>query len=110
MIKIETEKVVVRGVQKRRIIKIEALSETELPFEYVQGSPFVRLGGSNGKSLLITKDGNTTKWMDINELWDEEVFQKWLKVIKAAGDRLRDINKKLEKKNKDWHGEETFLV
>lgn len=112
MIKIETEKVVVRGVQRRRIKKIEALSEQELPLEYVQGLPFVRFG-NDGQSLLMRDlmgAGNNTMWMNLNELWDEEVFQKWLEVIKASGQRLKEINKKLEERNRDWKGVETFII
>lgn len=108
MIKIETQKEVVRGGQRRRIIKIEALSEQELPLEYVQGFPFVRLG-NDGKSLLM-RDGNTTMWMNLNELWDEEVFQKWLGVVKASGNRLKEINRRLAEQNKDWKGTETFCI
>ena len=108
MIKIETRKEIVRGAQKRRIINVEALSEHELPLEYVMGFPFTRLG-SDGNSLLI-RDGNTTMWINQNELWDNESFQKWLEVIKNAGNRLKEINKKLEDHNKNWEGEETFII
>lgn len=108
MIKIETQKEIVRGVQKRRIIKVEALTELELPFEYVQGFPFVRL--VNDSRSLLMRNGNTTRWMNLNELWDEEVFQSWLEIIKASGQRLREINKRLAEQNKDWKGSETFCI
>lgn len=107
-IRIHTKKEVIRGNQRRRIIKIEALSEQELPVEYVQGFPFARLG--HDRTSLLIRDGNTTMWMNFDELWDEEVFQKWLGVVKDSGQRLKEINLKLKKANENWHGEEIFVV
>lgn len=107
-IRIHTKKEVVRGEQKRRIIKIEALSESELPFEYFWGFPFARLG--RDKVSLLIRDGNTTMWMSPNELWDEEVFQKCLGVVKDCAQRLKEIKLKLRKANENRHDVETFII
>lgn len=108
MIEIKTEKVVIRGEQRRKIISVFALTEKELPQEYTK----------EGERVFLETNCNT-RYLRIEHTYDnvyeggtypEHTFNKFLDIIRKAGDRLRDINKKLAEANKDWHGEETFLI
>lgn len=108
MIKIKTEKIVERGEQRRKILEVFALTEKELPMEYMGGYPRVWY---NGSYLTIREsEWNTYYFNPSDSPKLEKNFISQLGIIVAAGNRLKEINKKLEAGNKDWHGEETFLI
>lgn len=105
-IKIETEKIVVKGEKHRKILSIEALGKEDLPEKYLDDAPAV---WKNEKSLSMR-----VKWglcaLTQNNTYPEEYFQEAKELIAQAGERLGEVNRQLRKENFGWEGEETFYI
>ncbi len=101
-IKIQTRKVVEQGIAKREILFVDALKQYELPQEYLTGDNVYL----NGSELHISSCENLV----LSRIIPETEFQKKLTVIRAAGNRLHEINKKVKKLKEEWKGEETIII
>ena len=104
MIKIHTERVVNKdGIACRKIKTIEGglHRDDDLPREYTQEEPFVRLGDTEGS---IYQRGDFC-----GELPEEE-FQKMLEHIRKSAQRLHEIKERTRKLREEWKGEETIII
>lgn len=104
-IKIETEKVVEKGVMMRKILGIEAQRAPELPREYLKEGTHVYL--KHEDAVLHISNGPD---MIIKETYPEQVFQQQLAYIRDAGERLVEINRRIEQLKDTWHGVETYII
>jgi hypothetical protein len=103
-IKITTEKVVCQGVKYYKIIRLEALQAKDLPMEYLKGSPSFYL-----KDDIFYSDHSSKGDILLENYTATELAEK-IEYLKSAGQRLTEINKRLAEENKNWHGEETFII
>lgn len=112
-LKITTQKIVERGVKKRKITKIEGLiTGNKLPIKYHNQIPYLYTYYEIPHIKFHSNSG-TIREIIINvgriykpEEWDEEI----LPAIKEAGQRLHEIRKEVKEIEKEWQGEETFIV
>ena len=109
MLKIETEKIVVRGVTRRKIIAISgAMANDDIPEAYFnqkpnfdaipQGLYLCAEGQFYGKRLVAGSD------------FSEHEFQSLLSAIRVAGKRLHELREDEKKLKKIWNGKETFCI
>jgi hypothetical protein len=103
-IHIVTEKVMKDGILARKIISVKALTLTELPPKYFDGSPSCYLSSSG---LVIFVVHEIPKTLVIGANYEETLFQELLAIIKQCGNRLHTINSKSESK---WEGKEEFTI
>ena len=110
--KIYTEKCVIRGEKRRKILGFEGVLEgLELPKEYVLGYPRVTLESHCGyEYLAIVDEKGRRTVMYADESYKEDEFQEMIKAIEKAGYRLHEINKKVKELEEVWKGEETFII
>jgi len=107
-IKIKTEKVVEKGIAKRKILAIEGvIPHDELPLEYLQTHPYAFLQHyTDGQILHMGGCGCA----DIDGVMEEVEFQKSLDGLGTCGERLHSINQKIKALKETWNGEETFII
>lgn len=110
-IKIETEKIVVRGERKRKVVKIEMLKAIDLPAEYCSGES-VTADCHNKLSVWYSQNDRQVRQNILAEesIYSEKTFAKNLATIRVCGNNLARINKRLAKENADWHGNETYII
>jgi len=107
-IKIRTEKIVEKGIAKRKILAIEGvIPYDELPTEYLQASPYAFLQQYTDRQILIM---GVVGCADISDTMEEVEFQKSLNGLKVCGERLHEINQKIKALKETWNGEETFII
>jgi len=107
MIKIKTEKVVEKGIAKRKILAIEGvIPYDELPNEYLQTHPYAFLQHYTDGQILLRGCGCA----NISDTMEEVEFQKSLNGLKICGERLHEINQKIKALKETWNGEETFII
>jgi len=103
-IKIKTEKIVERGVAKRKILAIEGvIPHDELPAEYLLLFPYSYM---DRQILRIWGCG----CLNVDGVMEEVEFQKSLNGLKICGERLHSINQKIKALTQTWKGEETFII
>jgi len=112
-IKIGTKKVIVKGEQVREIVELSCLKIASLPTRYLLTNG--RNDSNHLPSVWLWEDrimtsSPTVVNLTIGNTYPEKTFQETLTFIKAAGDRLHDINKELAEANKNWNGDETFVI
>lgn len=111
VIVLKIKKVLDRGEPHVRLLDIDLLSEKELPKEYVNGKPAVYKSGS---ILLAVREPNkcTRFYVVGDELIPWERFKEIIEVCKQAGDRLREINKKIRTEYKEFleGKEEVYII
>ena len=101
-LEIIVEKIIIRGEQQVRIIKVAGLDRLELPVKYCksEGSVFVHKGNLmyGMSSTLLDQGGckNLTKFQEVTD------------ICKKAAASLKKINKELGEKNRGWEGKTTF--
>ncbi len=94
------------GMNGQKLVIIEdygAIKEKDkFPRQYLEmnGAKIWR----EGKGAYAEKGG---KKYILNEAMDEETYKICKSIIKEAGERLKKINQELERKAKEWNGEET---
>ena len=111
-LKIDTEKVVNRGLKARKIIKIEGDSLNKLPYRYVNGSPHCGVIQSEDKkinSLYIEAKDDMYSIIE-GEIYPEFYFQKIFPIIEQCGHRLHVISEKVKALKETWHGQENFEI
>ena len=108
MIKIKTEKVVVRGLKKYKILELVCLEESSLPISYIKKGECCYL---SMRDRIIT---NTTSihspLLVLNGQYTEADMDARLSFLRRCGERLREINKQIAEETRDWHGEETLII
>ena len=113
-ITIKTERIIVRGEQKRKIIGFSLLGVNDLPKEYANGEYVARYDKNRiayrKPDKTKTNHGSSCDYIRINEILSDEFLQQALKNIRRCGNRLQEINARLAKENVDWHGEETIII
>lgn len=116
MFKLFTEKLVVQGEKKRKILGWAGLMKEEnMPKEYLEGTP--RFLQDRHGSIVIDADvtapnGKRYNWgiFRKDQIVDEEWFQFNLQLMKEAGDRLHQLRQKEQKLKETWKGDETFVI
>jgi len=107
-IKIKTEKVVEKGIAKRKILAIEGvIPRDELPTEYLQAYPYAYLQQYADRQILLI---GVVRCADIKDTMEEVEFQKSLNGLKTCGERLHGLNQKIKALKETWNGEETFII
>ena len=128
-IKLEIEKVVIRGERLIKLISINMLREKQLPSEYLEEGPYIRMAiygmdcitnlfSSKTQISFLVKgiDGQRRFLGEENlGLYDEvlfspEEFTKFCEFLKKCGQRLHEINKRLREENKKWKGTSTIEI
>jgi len=113
MLKIITEKIVVRGEKARKIIKIEGCLENDkLPQEYLDYYP--KLVNWSVSELpmqwRILINNKAPTYIREGDLLYEFYYQEILANIKECSNRLHLINEKLKKETEGWTGGETIII
>ena len=103
MLRITTEKIIVRGEKFFKVLEIEALKYDELPKEYTSESPNV-YKVSNGKNDYLMKGGNTCLLSKFLQ-YSEKDFFAHIEFISSAVVRFREIDARLKIENKNWEGQ-----
>ena len=116
MIKIEAEKIVVRGEKRVKIFKIEALGEDDLPKKYLElaGAISARLmrKGSRLTTSINIVDGPGYSWplLAEEETMTPEEFSDAIEKIYKAGNLLQEINAELALGNEGWSGKVEYHI
>jgi hypothetical protein len=116
MIKIKVKKQVNRGQKMLEVIKIDGVMKKDnLPIEYLQDGvccyyidedscsyikKYIKAYDEKGKSYSLMEKG----W------YSEQQFNETLEVIRRAGDRLHEINKKIKQLKEEWNGEIEIII
>jgi hypothetical protein len=116
-IKIKTEKIMVKGKERVRVLEVEALPKKDLPYQYLSQAPNCYGSDWLYSTRIIYQDGvNTPNEEYYIELlkrgydYDPEEFNRRLAFIRKCGDRLKRINREIKARAEKWHGEETFII
>ena len=108
MIEIIVDKVFIDGYNEGRKVKeIRALTYNQLPKAYLQKENSIYL--KEGK-LFINLMGVFWIFMKEGEVYEENCFQDKLSMLKEAREMLKEINETVREKEKNWYGEETFII
>jgi hypothetical protein len=122
MIKLYTEKKVVRGEKFREIKKVDGVMEKpECPKQYFMETPFISFKRGEFIGINVCSDEQSWKLPAKDETWNKEVaerplcvketeFQYIVSVIKRAAERLSALRKEEKSLRQEWNGEETFIV
>lgn len=110
MIRIETEKRVVKGIASRKIERLEALKREQLPSEYLAGGESLWLAKGGALCHLAKGQGISFAILAETEIISEEDFQVALATIRRCGERLMEINMRVKALQDTWQGRETFLI
>lgn len=106
--KIKTEKVVIDGEPKRKLLGFEFLKTRELPLIYLTGTPRCYL--TDMDSLVIITREDHIRMYTIGDIVEEITFQEIIIVLRNSADRLKKIKKQLTKECVGWKGEETITI
>ena len=107
MLTIETERFVVRGKRKRRVVAISGLMEREvIPDGYFYTYPY--LAGSNNIAHLHTKGLSCV--LESGKVFDEKEWQQIISAIREAGERLHQLRQEEKELREEWQGTETFVI
>lgn len=118
---IKTKKFVDGTTLERQVLEIQALTANELPKDYLNSKPNVykcrNLGmrtpwNSTSHELRQRKSnvGDGDLILREGEIYTEDGFQTMLTYIQKAGKRLKELNDKKRELEKEWQGEETFVI
>lgn len=110
MLKIETEKIVIRGEKYRRVVSVAGVMEDKiLPAEYLKGKPRITREGTLNQchvrfanARVIVESGKRCT----EKFWEEEL----LPAIREAGERLHVLRQEEKKLKETWKGTETFVI
>ena len=87
------------------------LAYEELPAEYVAKGKMFYVSSDNKDMLCIFGlPYNLEAIWEVGEPIDVDQFEVWLPVLKEASERLKKINKKVRKREKEWKGEFTIKI
>ncbi len=104
---ITVDKVFIDDVKKaRRVVDIQnCVGYNDLPPEYLRGYP--RFSGTTvlAKKCCIIRDENVAIAIKVDDVMLEEDFQRIVDIMRRAGDRLYQINKRSK-----WSGTETLEI
>ena len=106
---ITLEKVMERGEQKFKIISFNNIKPMcELPNEYLQGTPRFYTCGS--QLLVVFRYEGYQFNYPIDDIINKETIDKLITIMKAAGTRLTEINKRIKEQEKTWNGTITITI
>ena len=108
MFTIKAEKIVVRGLQKIKVLGMEALGEEDLPIEYCADSRALWLTTLLGGDILLT--GAHAEHLRIGKVYPRLQFMTVLEKVYIAGDLLKRINAELALENEGWSGEVEYHI
>ena len=96
----------------RKIVRVEALHKNELPAEYLAASPHLYLSHNvkEHRWLTLLSGGNEFRIISMEMVLQEDKFQELLRIVRACGDRLRQINQERKTLAEVWKGIETFVI
>lgn len=106
-INIKAKRSVVRGVKMYEVEEISALTENDLPNEYMVGDIRVWMASDimlNIKSRVCFTD------LVVGQKYSASDMETRLDIIRAAGNRLHEINARLAKENEGWEGTHYWTI
>lgn len=111
-IRIKTEKIVERGIAKRRILEIEGLIDNEkCPKAYFEGTPYMKKYDYGCSIQYINDKGYYDVCsVCIGQTFEEGRWQKILELINKAGERLHKLRLEEKELREKWTGQETFII
>lgn len=107
---IKTEKAYLGGSFLRKPTYIKALHKYQLPNEYLNGKPFVYALTLGSRHKLCIAGDDTNIQLEVGVYKKEATFQLALSIIRKAGKRLSEINRKIKAVQAAWNGQETFII
>lgn len=107
-IHIKAKAVVVHGIKMYEIKEIEALTRDELIEEYANGYPVIYQ--ANRITLKLFSETGTGFHLSKGQKYLVPEMEDLLDIIRAAGDRLHDINARLAKENEGWEGTHYWVI
>jgi hypothetical protein len=111
MIEIKLKNELYRGQKQVRVLKISALKESELPYEYTDGVPMMHMMefASIRKTIKIKDEDGEVYFMEENRCYGIEYMAKLIGIIRRAGIRLKKINESLRPLMENWNGRERTI-
>ena len=116
MIKIEVEKIVSdNGELGFKILKIEALTKSELPDLYLgKNKPYCYLAPESGAHYdelhIFKKRYSQFGYLVTHKFYTVKEFNERFDIIKQAGENLKKCNDKLKLLRNQWNGFDLFFV
>lgn len=112
---IKTEKVLVRGEPKWKIVGLKNFKALdECPKEYESKPPFMGINrGRDELQVYIPTKGVEApqrRTIEIGESYDNGYFKEILWWAKVCGEKLAGINKRQKALQETWKGEKTFTI
>lgn len=111
MIKIKTEKIVVRGERMRKILEIKGvIGETkDLPQSYDR-KPYVCNVAWSDTTFGLYNYPHAVVSFAVGDVMSEEGFQRLLDGIREASRRLYECRQAEKKLKAEWNGEEVIVI
>ena len=109
MIKIKTEKIILRGIKKIKVLEIEALRDSDLPQRYLNHPDALSYMSIFGGNSYFYSQKNF-RLLTVSDVYDIDDFAIRIEKIKLAASILEDINAILQIENVDWSGEYTYHI
>lgn len=107
-IKLTVERHVKSNGEKGYIVKsFDLLSENKLPSMYLNAKPNCYKTTWPTRIIL---DGEKWKEIKVGDFLTVEELQDVIAFLRVCGNRLREVNKKLEKMREEWNGIERFEI
>lgn len=107
-IKIKVEKVVKQGEQFFKILEVVGcLHHDEVPHKYLYNKTSYCF--LTEKTVQIT-DKEGISYLTTHCIYSKDVFYSRIEKIRKCGEILHKINKELAEKNRDWEGEEMYII
>ena len=116
-IRIEFKKVLVKGDRYVKIVKEQALKKDKLPAEYLREKPWV-FCNNTGDCLMLPNNiidveiygGSRTSLVEVRYLLTPDSFTRLIAYLRKCGDRLKEVNERIEEDRKKWVREGIVVI
>lgn len=110
--KIEIEKIIIRGEKYVRIVSFSMLAKNELPLRFTADfSGYACWSSDNNKYLHYRNEGHTyPSSIFVGQCISIVDYKFILRILREAGKRLSQINSELHIENLEWHGKEITFI
>jgi hypothetical protein len=116
---IQTEKIIPpSGIPSRKILKITGvLGKKDLPTEYLKGPDHLKgifflndQGSIQIEGCISDHDAWDARLIYIDSIYSDYEIQRYVSIMRAAGERLHKINRSIREKAKSWCGLEDIVI